>query len=264
MVCYYQYTQVAYVAGVLYRQKEQGFTTQGKPHVQQLVASIIMMRVQGKWKRVVVLKLLLLGMGDSCSFGSVLADVNAQYGDMYEVKREDCIGHVQKRLGTTLHSYTNKQRDAVLSGQRNCKQHMGLLSAITKLIKSLLLQLFGPYIITSVAHQKKVLKASILSAQMVIKLGKYHKDKIFNTKTYYRSQCFPFVFHGELHEMSTRLPSPDACQFGLTQSQNESISNMIWSKYPKRVLCIKSRFVISVCESNGMREHMEESNFSNH
>ena len=33
---------------------------------------------------------------------------------------------------------------------------------------------------------------------------------------------------------------------------------MIWSKYLKRFLCSKSRFVISVCESNEMREHMEE------
>ena len=150
------------------------------------------------------------------------------------------------------------------------KQHMGMLSTITNVVKHLLLQLFGPYIITwSWAHQKKVLKAIILIAQMMIKLGvsSYHKDKIFNTKIYDRSKCLPFVFRGELHEIFTRLSSPDllnACQRGLTQNQNESINNMIWSKYPKRVLCSKSRFVISVCESNEMREHMEENHFWNH
>ena len=32
-----------------------------------------------------------------------------------EVKKEDCIGHVQKRLGTALRSYKNKRRGAVLS-----------------------------------------------------------------------------------------------------------------------------------------------------
>ena len=70
------------------------------------------------------------------------------------------------------------------------------------------------------------------------------------------------MFRGELGEIFTGLSSPDllnVCQRGLTQNQNESINNMIWSKYPKRVLSSKSRFVISVCESNEMREHMEES-----
>ena len=44
-----------------------------------------------------------------------LAAVNAQYGDMYEVKKEDCIGYVQKRLGTSLRSYKNIRWGAVLS-----------------------------------------------------------------------------------------------------------------------------------------------------
>ena len=95
----------------------------------------------------------------------------------------------------------------------------------------------------------------------------YHKDKIFNINIYDRSKYLPFVFRGELHEIFTRLSSSDllnACQRELTQNQNESINNMIWSKCPKRVLCNKSRFVISVCESSEMKEHMEESHFWNH
>ena len=32
-----------------------------------------------------------------------------------EVKKEDCLGHVQKRLGTALRSYTNKRWGAILS-----------------------------------------------------------------------------------------------------------------------------------------------------
>ena len=77
------------------------------------------------------------------------------------MKKEDCIGHVQKRLGTALHSYKKKRRGAVLpagkgTGSKDvtdpiiyCMQTaMGMLSTITKVIKSLLLQLVGPYIIT--------------------------------------------------------------------------------------------------------------------
>ena len=67
---------------------------------------------------------------------------------------------------------------------------------------------------------------------------KYHKDKILNTNIYDRSKYLPFVFPGELHEIFTRLSSPDrlnACQRGLTQNQNESINNMIGLKCQKRV-----------------------------
>ena len=68
---------------------------------------------------------------------------------------------MQKRLGNALRSYKKKRWGAVLSnGKRtgsndvtvpiiDCMQTaMGMLSTITKVIKSLLLQLFGPYIIT--------------------------------------------------------------------------------------------------------------------
>ena len=58
---------------------------------------------------------------------------------------------------------------------------------------------------------------------------KYHKDKIFNRNIYDRLKCLPFVFRGEL-----------LCQRGLTQNQNKSINNMIWSKYPKRVYVAKA------------------------
>ena len=76
-----------------------------------------------------------------------------------EVKKEDCIGHVQKRLGIALRSYKKKRWGAVLSDDTGSKDvtdpiidcmqtAMGMLSTITKVVKSLLLQLFGPYIIT--------------------------------------------------------------------------------------------------------------------
>ena len=99
------------------------------------------------------------------------------------------------------------------------------------------------------AHQKKVLKASILIAQMMIKLG------VSTTKIKYLTQIYMID-----QNVSWRA----SCQRGLTQNQNESINNIIWSKCPKRVLCSKSRFVISVCEWNVMREYLEESHFWNH
>ena len=68
---------------------------------------------------------------------------------------------MQKWLGTALHSYKKKRWGAVLSAGKcigskdvtdpiiyRMQTAMGMLSTITKVIKSLLLQLVGPYIIT--------------------------------------------------------------------------------------------------------------------
>ena len=56
-----------------------------------------------------------VGDGDSSSFGAVANAVNRKYGDKYPVEKEDCIGHIQKRLGAALRSYKNKKRGVLLS-----------------------------------------------------------------------------------------------------------------------------------------------------
>ena len=99
---------------------------------------------------------------------------------------------------------------------------MGMLSVLTKVIKPLLYRLFGPHFITwSWSHQKKVLKASILIAQMMIKLGVSTAKIKYSTQIYMIDQnvshlCFVMSFVN----FFTRLWSPDllnACQSGLTQ-----------------------------------------------
>ena len=51
-----------------------------------------------------------VGDGDSSSFGAVANAVTSKYGDQYPVEKEDCIGHIQKRLGSALRSYKNKKQ----------------------------------------------------------------------------------------------------------------------------------------------------------
>ena len=60
-----------------------------------------------------------VGDGDSSSFGAVVNAVNSKYGDQYPVEKEDCIGHIQKRLGTALRTYKNKRHGAVLSDSKS-------------------------------------------------------------------------------------------------------------------------------------------------
>ena len=65
-----------------------------------------------------------------------------------------------------------------------------------------------------------MLKASVLIAQVMIKLGVCTTKIKYSTHIFGQSKCLPFVFRGELHEIVTQLSSPDllnACQSGVTQ-----------------------------------------------
>ena len=45
---------------------------------------------------------IFVGDGDSASFGSVKDACSDMYGDTYIVQKEECVGHIQKRMGTAL------------------------------------------------------------------------------------------------------------------------------------------------------------------
>ena len=57
-----------------------------------------------------------VGDGDSSSFGAVRDAVHAKFGDDgYPIEKEDCIGHIQKRMGAALRSYKNNCRGRTLA-----------------------------------------------------------------------------------------------------------------------------------------------------
>ena len=41
--------------------------------------------------------------------------LHALYGDSYEITKEECVGHVQKRLGSALRKYKNNMKGKKLS-----------------------------------------------------------------------------------------------------------------------------------------------------
>ena len=56
-----------------------------------------------------------VGDGDSSSFGRVKEALEKKFGARYVVKKEECVGRVQKRLGTTLGKYKNDKKGQKLS-----------------------------------------------------------------------------------------------------------------------------------------------------
>ena len=55
-----------------------------------------------------------VGDGDTNSFGAVQAALNEKYGDAYQIVKEDCIAHIQKRMGAALRNYKNKCKGTLL------------------------------------------------------------------------------------------------------------------------------------------------------
>ena len=46
--------------------------------------------------------------GDTSSFGEVMEALYNKFQNNYSVKKEDCIGHTQKRMGSALRIYKSK------------------------------------------------------------------------------------------------------------------------------------------------------------
>ena len=61
---------------------------------------------------------------------------------------------------------------------------------------------------------------------MVIKLG------VSTTKLKYLTEIY-------MIDQNVCVSRRASCQRGLTQNQNESVNNMIWSKFPKRIYVAK-------------------------
>ena len=56
-----------------------------------------------------------VGDGDSSSFGNVSRAVHEQFGDSYPISKEECVGHVQKRMGAALTEFKRRMKGTKLS-----------------------------------------------------------------------------------------------------------------------------------------------------
>ena len=53
---------------------------------------------------------LYVGDEDSSSFKVVRETMEKTHGDSYCIEKEDCIGHIQKRIGSNLRNYLKNEQ----------------------------------------------------------------------------------------------------------------------------------------------------------
>ena len=58
---------------------------------------------------------VMVGDGDTGSFGKICQAIKQKYGDSYSITKEECVGHVQKRMGTNLREYKRKGKSRKLA-----------------------------------------------------------------------------------------------------------------------------------------------------
>ena len=63
--------------------------------------------------------LQFVGDGDSGCFETVAEKCKKKYGDSYIVTKEECVGHVQKRMGSALRAYKRKSKGKQFSDNKS-------------------------------------------------------------------------------------------------------------------------------------------------
>ena len=208
-----------------------------------------------------------VGDGDSSSFGRVKEALHKKFGADYEIKKEECVGHVQKRLGRGLRRYKNDMKGEKLSDGKS----VGGKGRLTDKVVDKMQNYYGKAIRGNKGNLEGV-KTSIKAIQhhMVkndkISLEqqhqhcpksadtwcKYWKDKADGTSLYDEDNRLPEVFMEQLDPIFTRLSKDELlsrCLKGMTQNQNESANGVLWFKCPKTKFCGARRVRIAVCET---------------
>lgn len=194
-----------------------------------------------------------IGDGDTGSFNKV---VEARpYGDILPEKLE-CVGHVQKRLGTRLRKLRCDLTGKKLEDGKKIKGRGRLTDKAINTLQNY----FGMAIrqnSSSVYLMKKSIGAVLYHCSDVADATlrhqfcprtedswcKWQKDRLNNTDTYRQTLNLPMAIKTILEPIFRDLSSDDLlkkCLHGQTQNCNEAFNGVLWNKCPKEVFVGKT------------------------
>lgn len=191
-----------------------------------------------------------LGDGDSKGFAEVANSM--PYGEEVLVQKLECIGHVQKRMGTRLKNLKKKKGKTLL----NDKKPIGGKGRLTDDAILKIQKYYGLAIRRNTEKDVNIMKQAIWAEYFHLcstdanpshnlcpkddqTWCKFHKFSKQN-KLYKHSEHFhlPASIMSEIKPIFRDLAQPDLlkkCLHGQTQNLNESYNNVLWSVLPKRV-----------------------------
>lgn len=179
------------------------------------------------------------GDGDSKGF----AKVENTYKDKgVTITKKECVGHVQKRVGTALRKLKKE------------KKGLGGKGKLTDAMIDRLQNYYGIAIRSNVGdllQMKKAIHASLFHCASSEQRNlhdhcpegpdswcRFNQDRANGTDVYRPGPGLPLNVIAELKPIYKRLSEDDLlsrCLDGKTQNQNESLNGMIWERVPKDV-----------------------------
>ena len=204
-----------------------------------------------------------VGDGDSSTYGDVKRACYDKYGNDYTVVKEECVGHVQKRLGNALREYKRKNKGKKLCDGKGISGKNRLTDRICDKMQNH----YGSAIRNN-SNDKDgmhnaiwaIFKHMIRSDGESLKQQHYYCPQTKDTwckfwkegAEYHDEKRLPSAFQEELKPIFVRLSEDkllERCLLGLTQNQNEAINGILWSNCPKTIFCGKQKVEIAVCET---------------
>ena len=188
--------------------------------------------------------------GDSKAFSSIAS--SNPYGDEHPVKKLDCMGHVQKRMGKALITLKRTTKGNLADGKpiggrgrltmekieqlqkyygRAIRGNLHDLEGMKKAVLAILCHYIPPAS-KDLAHQHRFCPSGPTS------WCKWQKDKVCGTRTYTGKNCLPQCFLPLLKPTFLRLCDNALLTRvldGYTQNPNESLHAVIWKKCPKHI-----------------------------
>lgn len=205
-----------------------------------------------------------LGDGDCKGFDIICSE--KPYGDDFEVEKLECVGHVQKRMGTRLRTFKKRNSDKELIDGKTIGGR-GRLSVPT--INNIQLY-YGLAIRRNAGKGVKEMETAIWATYF--HLGstdqephhnlcpkddntwcKYQKSKQDGTVYRHKEHThLPVAIMQEIKPVFEDLTNPvllAKCIHGGTQNVCESLNNIIWSRIPKKVFVRLETLKLGVYEA---------------
>lgn len=204
-----------------------------------------------------------LGDGDSASYSTV---ANAQpYGPDFIIEKKECIGHVQKRMGTRLRKLKKNMGNTKLSDDKTIGGKGRLtLEAINEI------QLYYGLAIRRNVDSLEKMKTAVwaeyfhlistneepahsLCPKTADTWCKYQqavqKNELYDHNKHFH--IAPVVME-EIKQIFRDLADPRLlvkCLHGQTQNPSESLNSVVWSRIPKTTLVMKGTLEFGVYEA---------------
>ena len=197
-----------------------------------------------------------IGDGDSSAFLTV---VNSKPYENLTPEKGECIGHVQKRVGTRLKKLKKSCKEKLSDGKtlngkgrltekvintlQNAyglviRQNVGNLYEMKKGVGALLFHY---------SENEDMEKRHHFCPRGATSWCKYQSDKVTGKKTYKESLNIPPAIREKIKPIFMDLSSDDLlskCLHGKTQNVNESLNQIIWKRCPKNIFV--ERFTLEI------------------